>query len=607
MKFLTGISICILLFSISGHTQTIDIGFDSSGKMVKFPPPVIRPCAKLQFTITTPKEFVHNQLTTFSDRLKKAIDFENKNPDPVFFCIFGITSAKYDSVLNADLNYIQKLGFCNRPDPAIIKLLDTASLVPLTKYLYSVYDSAFEVKITRGNTVIDSVWLKFIPNNCKSTCLTFQSKLDKNIHDLTTLKCPSCSIDSLSFQLIYHNPFNNTIVDLFKTHYSDLQDFHPDVFITDFQPFAATETLDSTQCEKYKTARLDFFKLNRWLKTWLWYTGKMTLNPFPVAGSIRQKQIKDSIDHFATEMTTTVELEHYVDSAKVKMWPTDRHYPIFEHLIARGLTLKQLYSTDSIILVNLKNEQDQEFASIDKLARTSSYIYGGKLMVSKSGRLVVQKQFDALDFLQPIYKSRPQLERITNLPENERLVLMVQNTDSNAFYTATEKTATVNDLETFTLQVTNALSAASVNTASTAQYTNFGNDISALFRKYYSGTGGYGVDIAPVEKDFTKKQPCNCSEELPILKAAYDSLIKDSAAKFTNLLPGSGLFQPQPLGKAINSTVVLRTYLYFHSKAAPYYDTVLIKNTIKKDSVYTYFQVSSALPHLPTGSRRRIL
>ena len=586
MKLLTAFSICLLLFSIAGHAQTIEIGFDSTGKMVKFPPPVIRPHAKLRFTITTPKEFVQNQLNAFTTRLKKTIDYVTTIPDSAFYCIFGITSHQYAGYLKKDTYYIDSLGICNRPDPLMISHLDSGGWVPLANYLHSVYDSQFEVKIVRGNTVIDSVWLTFVADKCKNTCLTFQSKLDKNVRDLTTLKCPSCSIDSLSFQLVYHNPFNNTIVGLFNAHFADLHDFDKDNFIADFLPISSADTPDSAQCLPYATALGDFKLLNRWLKTWLWYTGKFTINPFPVATASRQKQIRDSIDLINIEMDTTQELERYVDSAKVKMRPTDWRYDTYKHLIERRLTLKQIYSQDSTLLVILKKEQDQEFASIDKLARTSSYIYGGKLMVSRSGRLVVQKQFDANDFIQPVYKNRRQLDRVTNLPENERLVLMVHNADSNAAYTANEKPASFNDLETFTMQVTNALSAASVNTATTAQYNNFGNAIGALFSASYTGLVAKGAKFVFTQQ--APAHPCECSQAFPIIKAIYDSLNNRK-----DTFPAGNLFKPQPLGKALNSTVVLRTLLYFHSKAAPYSDTIMIKNTVKKDSAFTYFQVGA--------------
>jgi hypothetical protein len=580
-----------LLLSFVTRAQNIEIGFDSSGRMVQFPPAVIRPGAKLTFTVTTSQQFLHAELTQITDRISKAIGYANTDSNRAGWpCLFEMTNKDYAGYLTQARDYLQSLGPCERPDPSKLNPKITA-ILPLADYIPAAYDSQFEVKVIgRNKKTTDSIFLTLGKDACKKNCLTFKGEISRKVRDILKNQCPSCWTDSLQFQLVYHNPFNSTLIKLFNSQEdTTMKIFDSTAFISTFMPIGkAFDPLDGIQCDTFTHLIKEFTPLGKWMMAWLWYSGKLTINPFPVLSEARQKQIKDSIDLLNKEMAKTTELEQFIDSSKVKLWPAERHYAAYGRLIDQGNMLKQTFSQDSTLLVKLKKAQKDSITYVDQIAATSNFLYNGKLVISRDGRVVVEKQFDAQDQYQVVYSSRRELERMTEIPENERLVLMIQNADTAANLNATERLLPFNDLEEFTQLVTSQLSAANINSATAAQYASFEGTIAQLFNSPSQGLANLAPAANPTILNW-KGAPCPCSGSYGILRYAYDNLTARRV-----ILPSAKLFKPQQLGKPQYATNIIRTLVYKHTTPTPFTDSVTLKQIVKKDTTVltnTYLKV----------------
>jgi hypothetical protein len=579
----------LLLFSVHVQAQK-DIGFDATGRMVKFPPPVLRQNAKLRFTVTTDKDFIHDELAQVTELLTKTIDFlKTEDNDEAYVCLFGMKAKDYAAYLEKARTYLQDLKGCDRVDMGKIDP-DDKGIIPLDSYFSNLYGKQFEVKIIGKNKkTLDSVFLVWKNKDCsKENCLTFQGELDKRIKKILENQCPNCKPDSLDYQLVYHDPLNNAIVGLFKDQLNTLKSFDEKAFMEGFKPLAEKfDSLNKQECDNFQTILDNFMHLKAWFKTWLWFTGGLTLNPFPILVSDRQKEIKDRIVLVTKALAWTSELLRYNDSAKTKLWPSEWHYRIFLDLMAKGDFLKNIYSKDSVRLIKLKKEQEAGY----KIGKTSALLYGGKLMISRHWRLIIQKQFDVLNDYQVIFANPRQLKRMTEIPENERVVLMVQNVDSAANLFANEKALPFNDLEDFTQVSTTALANASITSDVRAPLAGLLNVLGGL-GVFPSGEVSTGrsvghLELANVEVYVEKvKINCKCSQTYPLMLAFYNAL-----NAHTDVLPTANLLKPLSMSKPLYATDIIRTQQYKHVTEAPYLDSITIRQRItltqptKKDTI----------------------
>jgi hypothetical protein len=559
--------------------SNVTIQFDSSGKMTGFPPAVIRKGALIDFVVKTPRSFVENEVETFR-KLLRADTAGIDSLDAAYQCILPADYCDYKVLLDRAINSIETTDFCNAASVTSLMAENNNSL-PMGAFIKAVFQGQYEVRILNGQTEVARFALIAQAIGCKEGCVYFKRDSSTNIEDLIRLQCSSCTADSIRFELVYHDPLSETVKDWYPTMIKILK--ADNVVVENVN--SAIDGYDDAPVGSFGAIK----KLGDWWMGWFWYSGgQPTLNPVPLMPESDNKVLAENRKWYTTELNDFREQLRFNDSTKAKLKYSPENFKLQRELQKRGERLQDKITEDSTEFAGIEKSYENRSGMLAKLqASVSTLLYSGKLYISKSGDVHVQKQFNAAANYQPVYASRRERERVSEIPENERAHLMVENVDSAVILKFDEKSLAFNDLEAFTKIVNDQLSQISASAIPAASVTAFNNEVNSFMHQAGQKESLMGGKNLPkIEVDVA-------CENQPAVTTLVHKLRASAGYPFD---PQSDLFKSDDSKSKASArwATVTNPITEFE---APYKDSVTIEDATKKDAVKnvatTYVKVGS--------------
>jgi len=549
----------MIFFQISYGQKII---FDTSGRMISFPKQIVRRSSELYFYVKAPTSLLNNRWGIFKNNLTTNSTYlKNSEVKNEYQCFFGTQYDDYVKNIDGLLENWDDQALCKK-DNKIDLTQDDSYNIPFNMYKDEILNRQYEIKIFEGEVLVKTIQLSAIIKKCNDDCFYFASQCIK----IKDLECKSCNLnhlDSLRFQLVSYDPSNRTIVDWYKQKSLLLENG-----INKDDILKAFETLCESTCEEDSIAIKKISKLNNWFINWFWYTnGKIALDPFRQIVDSRKNEIKDSIYYVDKDIAILKEQKNFVESAKMKLAPSDWHIEVFKDLQNKSIVLNDKIQTDSIQKDFLQKEINKSTDLLFRL-KTSTVLYEGSVIISRWGHIRPQKQFDASNNFSPIYKNNRKLERVTDLPSNEKPFIVIYNLDSTSSIKLDERRLNFNDQEEFTKLLNDQLSNIDFSSISTTALNSVEGFIGSFIPQHPPDVN----DIDKIDIENCKF----CTAIKPVLIAIGND-ISDGNISFP--------LDPNFLNSYVSSVPKFKTYLQAMNKwPAPFSDSISIKKIIKKDT-----------------------
>jgi len=576
--------LCFLLsFFLNSRAQgDQQIEFDSSGRMISFPKRLVHSSDVVSFCVKIPKAVLDSQWDSFGPILQKANKFLNtKTVQAAYNYMFGAPPSAGDPDFEKYAGALQTWAkdwttdLCKAPVQTTDS--DIKSFLPIGMFAYAIRNSQYAVQIYKGSELLDELPLTTDAKHCTDDCISFCNRLK-----IDTLPC-HCTIkgifDSLTFKLVHYDPFQQTVIRWYTSTIGQYKELLQDssALVTG----AINQILnksDSTPVAKPQpTESIDPVivlgkLLKNWFIDWFWYTeGKPVIDPFSQMTDTRLKTWTELSKREDSLIAIEKERLKFIDSAKIKLRPTEGHLQTLEDLQADYAAIQGRITADSLQKDAISKMINQNMAT---KAKTSTVLNTGKLIISHDNLVRPQKRFDAASGYQQLTEKPWQEIRTTEVPQNERPFVLVYNIDSTATLKMTEKTSVFDDQAEFT-QVFNALFAS-------ADFSAISGSLSALnaFASSFNPTTG-------AKNGFAGSSQVNAAQEadsllLPVARAQQ--------AGNTSYPLNKDLFK--------NHTYTNTKYWTFYQSMIrwnpPFTDTFSIKQTVKKDTtevIKSYFNV----------------
>lgn len=555
--------------------RLIPLVFDSSGKMIRFPPPVIRRSERFSFSVKISTSYVQAGLNTMAAILKKAADM----PGASFDCF--LSGSDYKKLFSTAADALKDVKLCNDAAIAKLKLFNTqtlgafgadTALLPVQLFVAYQLDSLLEYKIYNGSKLVCSDYLRFDHTNCDNKCITFSAPPTPRVFNLLTGACSTCTADSLSFQVIMHDPVNSAITRWIQLQQPAVQ-IDKTTFKQDFSNWsAALDANKSDVCKLQEKVKADLASVFNWTARWLWLTkGVPVINPFPRFTRKKVSELLEGVNNDKNKLIHTRESLAYNDSCKRKLTQGFNNFDTLTLLQAREDSLKLVIKTDSTIIAGSQLAIDTSFNAYAKYASSSQVMYKGTVMISRVAKVRVQKQFDAASGYDPVYKNRRQRERISEVPDNEKVFIIIHNQDSASLSKIDEKRVNFEDQEEFTQLLNDQISKIDFSSFTPALLNNVKNTFSALSDKTF------GLSPEQPKQPLEKLPVCYCATLFSYAKAITTRLVDNPDIA---VLPETDIFNNAVKSKPLYSSQLLPLTQF----ETPFRDSITIKQIVKKDS-----------------------
>lgn len=556
----------------------VNIVFDSSGQMIEFPPAVLRRHTGVNFRVKVSLDYLNEQRKQFLRYLEETKTNIAK-VDAVYTCFLGADYTTLKTEIDDAIKFIDHDDFFE--NTALTSAIDThnPSHIPLKQYLRNILDSQFTIKVYNGSKL---VWeepltldIKYVDK--KGGFMYFEGEnyfRGRNAKNLTA----SFSVrDQYKFRLLFRNPFNAILVNLYRDEWQKAN--------ANFDE-AKAALLNIGVDANYATNLASIKKIAPWFVNWLWYAkGNLTINPFNIYTDALIKTKTDNIAQLQADMSALQQQKDFTDSIITHLKKKESNIAVLERMQTKSYDLAALIKKDSSDIKDAQKDLADKVPDLKGLSQVASY-YEGHLFTSVTGQVNVMKQFNAsLDYTpvykrsRPIYPGRWSKERVTEVPENEKVYLIVQNVPPSIKLKFDEKRLDYDDQEEFTKQVTEQLSKIDFSAVS-GSLLNF----SSFFKALNEPSNPFGG--APILKALDCTTDSHLREMLNQLNAQLTQM---------QFLPDAGV-----LAFKENTTPA---YASFMSPAtqfeAPYRDSITIKDITKsetKDVAKSFIKVG-ALRH----------
>lgn len=545
----------------------VNIMFSPDGKMINFPRAVITQSSRISFTVKVPVEYLQAQQKTMQDLLAQT-EKNLVDRHAAYLCFF---KDRIDSFIKGlhKINEVLKNEFCQLQSIGVDNV--KSDYIPVKDWFNNVLNNQFEVKIYNGSSCVQTITLTAAA--CKSGCVLFESPCKQ----LSKMLCNGClpdKLEELDFQFIKHDPLNFTLVNWYNTVTEKL--------MADGK--ATTEAIDSvlgtaateTNCNNFQSKDLSAMEfLSTWFRNWFWLTGgDLTLDPFKNLPKSKKEAIQKRIDDYTVEINDLNEKLKFNDSVKAKLKARPHNIYMFSRLVNRGDELKKELTRITKQKTDLEEQLKNAGDNSKNLLEANTVLYLGKLALSRKflefkGQefINVQKQFDASRSYSPVYYSKRELQRVTEIPENESVKILIQNLDAKAGVKLDEKIQDFNDLEEFTKLVGDELGKVDFSSVSSQTFSN----LTTFFQSLTRG-------VAPLTFAADTVTGCGaCSEFQKYLAALWGDYQK-----------GIVSFPPE---KVVSSAVTINSSPMFKSELltikdadAPYRDSINFKQFVDKDT-----------------------
>jgi hypothetical protein len=545
----------------------VDIVFDSSGKIIGFPPAVIRRHTGINFRVKISHSFLDAERKILLRYLNETTSNLTK-PDAVYTCFLGSDYAAFKSDLADAITFIKNDNFFK--DRTTLENINShkPKHIPLNEYLRTLVDSQFVIKVYNGSKLVWEERLSLDMENIdsKKEYVYFQGSRYFRGNAVKQLISSAVLRDQFTFRLLHHDPFSSTLTNWYNNE-QQLASPHFD---------AVKKALnDIDNAANYSSNIPVIQKITTWFTDWLWYTkGELTIHPFNRKDANHIKTFKDKIDAAQASLDILLPQKAFVDSCIAQLKKRERNFPALTRLQQQSLALADQVRSDSADLTDNKKDLTANTTDIAKLSKV--YLrYQGDLFTSITGHVNVMKQFDAATDYAPVYKhNRPPYpdrwsnERVTEMPENEKVILMVQNNPASVKLKFDEKRFDFDDKEEFTKQVYEQLQKIDFSAVTTGNLLTTSNFFEALTEpsKKFGGDNALNKTVNCAVNSYLH-------ELLKILKATL---------QITEFPPAADLFYPNAVE---GTTADYSTYISPATQfEAAYRDSITIKDITKSET-----------------------
>lgn len=453
--------------------------FDSSGRLIYFPPAVARSRKNICFETVVPAKFMQSQLARFRDSLKMTYEFFSGDPDLTisYYCFLRDPAKKDPFTISFDANdkagKAVKLTRTGTGDPAFPQFLAdlkaaidklqeyaekenvTAEQIendfgkfkyfPAAAFVKNLFFNQYEVQIRNGSEDIKTITLNG-SYNAKEKCFRFTAGCQL----LKDLACGSCGVpdaEQLSFQLVRTDPFTETLRSWFEAQNKELAEIAT--------PNAIKNALDAIALlpdgSPVPQNTLDIFgNVKPWFIRWFWYTrGKFVIDPFEVMSDAGVKALQASIKEKEREIALLRQQKKFLDSVLAKVPLSLFRLPLFKMVQIRLGTI-----SDNIDKLTKENENAEKRlkkkSSLFPHTQPKSFLNDAGIVLSDGKHVRPQIQFNAARKFRAVVYSKRQAHRITELPDNEEGHILVHNLDSSTKFKVDQVHKPFNDSEEFT-------------------------------------------------------------------------------------------------------------------------------------------------------------
>lgn len=456
--YVSTIVLMLLCVPVLAQHKQVKVIFDSDGKIISFPSAVIKRPTEIAFKVKVPVAFLNKQKDQFLQYLKQ--DSTNiEKVDQVYTCLLGNDYNSYLNDLKSIITALDVSDFFLNQQHFTNTALKSNVHIPALDFVNRVINAQFQVKLYMGATQVETIDLKLGALTADHKYVYFESsKLFSGRDHDKGLKGTVTARNDYKFTLLRHDPLNETLVNWFNTSLVGLNGIDADQFKSGLDNIGTNDArIFTTSLRKVQT-------LNTWFVNWLWVTrGQLTLNPFKVPQDEVLKDLAAKIAEKNIHMAQLQQQQQFIDSCILKLRAREDNLTILKQLQDQAETTRKGIENDSARLSTMAEKYAAGTTALAKVA-TIPMLYNGMFYTSATGNVTVMKQFDAAMKYRPIYRNsntffvnRWSKERVTEVPENERVMLLVQNTTTNVKLNIDEGRQDFDDMEAFTRQTKDLL------------------------------------------------------------------------------------------------------------------------------------------------------
>lgn len=567
-KSLLTIVISVLFFHLA-TAQKITVVFDSSGRMIEFPPAVIRRHTNVTFRVKISAIWLESEKSVLTKLLKQTdAALGDDKIKAAYKCLLGeVPFANYTGSLTLAEDALKGPAFTD-PDNLITLQQFRSDVIPVEDFVGNIVKKQFEVKIYNGSTLLQTLSLTLDAFNKDQKYIYFSTK-EVFAANKNKVLSGSAATDQFRFVLLQHDPLNQTVINWYAARMTELTALPG---MNDNQIKNGLDNIGVGDEPNFQNALTKVKQLNTWFTKWFWFTkGDLALNPFADLEDAAMKELAQKIVNLKIHMTHLQEQLNFYDSCIFHLWKVERNIPRLQRLQTdRDLVVKSWKKDSADLKANEKS-----FSSANGVAdiAIAPAIYSGDLFTSITGRMNVMKQFDAsmdyrsaFKFAHPVWPNRWSKERVTEIPENESIYLIIQNTPSGAKLGFGEKRFDYDDQEEFTKLVSEQLAKVDFSSIPAGNLSNLSAFAEGLARPNFakSGFGGGGADN------------CAAGSNLQKLLVA----VRDRNYKFP---PDPDVFQAKDgTTPAYSSTTKMASLTQQYE--APFRDSITIQDVSKPDA-----------------------
>lgn len=438
--------------------KKINLSFDSAGRLVSFPPAVLRKHKKVCPQVVMPASAFYKEVARFRGMLLKTytrlIVPKTYN---AYYCFYedkkDLNFPMYVKELEELIKLLDEQNFKDKTKAALIASVGNYKYVPAAAFLSNLFNKQFAVRISWGATTVRTDALNEWSYDKKNNCFYFTSSCHK-VEDLLCHNCGNRKSDQLSFLLIKTNPLDQTLKEWFEVQNDTLNTFNKTTIGRALEKMAGLEINDPGFATQLSNTR----DLNRWYPYWFWYTeGEFVIDPFknPTAEGI--KALKDKIKGYNRAIDSLRMQKAFIDSALVKVDESAGALRQFRY--TQDISISLADQIDS--LTGLKEEDTKKLSARSSLFPNTQprfYLNNVTMFLTYHNHVRPLVQFDGSNEYQPTALTKRELNRVTELPDNERGVILLHNIDSSVVIKLDQRRTSFKDNEEFTEWVAEQLS-----------------------------------------------------------------------------------------------------------------------------------------------------
>ncbi len=456
----------------------VNLTFNSQGMLTGFPGSIVTKQQTICFTIKIPIRYLQLQLNQFQSRLQTMVDTVNFHKRE-YRCYFDDSTVfNFSKFLDsATILNSQLKSFWSCQDTSFI-MGNTHAMeqIPGKEFLSNMLEKQFEIQVITQDGVAKTISLKAVSFSCIDSCVYFKSAACEKISDLLCASCGVETADSIRFRLLQTDPFTKTLNDWFDQRRKAVSKFDLNAIGGALRSIAVSSAFSTSDATSIKDLKENVFPY------WLWYTGgKLTLDPFTTMHPDRVKAISKLVESYDVQIEREKKLKVFSDSISVRVSPSIDNIALYKRV--QDSSAKYIRSIDS--LTNLKktaqNLLDNKNSNYPA-TQTLFYLNNVKLILSDRKTTRIQKQFDAGRKYGEIASSKKKLDRITEVPEDELVYILLYNVDSSSKIEINQSRTNFDDMEHFTKLVKEQLGNVNISAIAVPGVDKFQSFIASLIQ-----------------------------------------------------------------------------------------------------------------------------